>query len=588
MSSFVATPSAILRFTAPHAQSQPLHAAFGEPLHILIAQRSDEVAAVLNSAHQHAKDGRWCVGFVSYEAAAAFDTAHELHPINNIPPTPLAWFAVYDGAHDFPSPIGRKTWQLAPWKSALTPATFASQVGRIHEVIANGEVYQINLTSPLESQFEGDALALFDALCRAQPNSYSAYLNLGDVQVLSVSPELFFDWRDGQILSRPMKGTAARGQSPTQDQALAQALRESSKEQAENLMIVDLIRNDLSRIANPFSVKVDKLFALQAWPTIWQMTSDVLAQTRPGVQLADVFGALFPCGSVTGAPKVRAMHWIKQLEAGTRGVYCGAIGVLQPGGAATFNVAIRTVTVQGKAARCGIGSGITADANAKDEWQEWSNKQTFLQRCESPFDLLETLRLEEGQFPHWALHWVRLQEAAAHFGYAVQHEALEQRLASLSKQHPHGVWRVRLCSDAQGKVHATAHELPPTVQPVQVQLANRPILEARSEFVRFKTTRRGHYDAFTPSSADVFDTLLFNASGELTEFTRGNVAVLLDGEWLTPPLDCGVLAGVGRARALGEGRIKEQRITLADLKRAQGLAFVNSLRGWLMVELLAP
>ncbi len=586
MSSFVASPSAILRFTAPEAQSEPLHAAFGEPLHILSAQRSDEVAAVLNAAHQHAKDGRWCVGFVSFEAAAAFDTAYELHPINNNPPAPLAWFAVYDSAHDLPSHTELKTWQLAPWKSALTPSTFASQVGHIHEAIANGEVYQINLTSPLESRFEGDALVLFDALCRAQPNSYSAYLNLGDIQILSVSPELFFDWRDGQILSRPMKGTAARGQSLAQDQALAQALRDSSKEQAENLMIVDLIRNDLSRIANPFSVKVDKLFALQAWPTIWQMTSDVLAQTRHGVQLADVFGALFPCGSVTGAPKVRAMHWIKQLEAGARGVYCGAIGVLQPGGAATFNVAIRTVTVQGEVAHCGIGSGITADANATDEWQEWRNKQTFLQRCASPFDLLETLRLEEGQFPRWALHWVRLQEAAAHFGYAVQHEALEQRLASLAQQHPHGVWRVRLCSDAQGKVQATAHELPPTVLPVRVQLADRPIVEAHSEFVRFKTTRRSHYDAFTPSSADVFDTLLFNASGELTEFTRGNVAVLLEGQWLTPPLDCGLLAGVGRALALGEGRIKEQRITLADFKRAQGLAFVNSLRGWMMAELV--
>jgi para-aminobenzoate synthetase / 4-amino-4-deoxychorismate lyase len=242
--------------------------------------------------------------------------------------------------------------------------------------------------------------------------------------------------------------------------------------------------------------------------------------------------------------------------------------------------------VQGKLAHCGIGSGITADATAHDEWQEWHNKQAFLRRCESPFDLLETLRLEEGQFPHWALHWARLQEAAAHFGYVVQRDALEQRLASLATQHPHGIWRVRLCSDAQGKVHATAHELLPTLEPVQVQLANRPIPEAHSEFVRFKTTRRSHYDAFAPSRADVFDTLLFNASGELTEFTRGNVAVLLDGQWLTPPPDCGLLTGVGRARALGERRITEGRITLADLKRAQGLAFVNSLRGWLAAELV--
>jgi para-aminobenzoate synthetase / 4-amino-4-deoxychorismate lyase len=585
MASFVDLPSAILRFTAPHVQSQALHAAFGAPLHILTTQRSNEVAQVLNAAHQHAKEGRWCVGFVSFEAASAFDVAYELHSIDQNPSTPLVWFAVYDNARAVPSPTEQKTWHLTAWESTLTPDQFAGQVRRIHEAIADGEVYQINLSSPLQSRFEGDVLGFFDALCRAQPNSYSAYLNLGDMQILSVSPELFFDWRQGHILSRPMKGTAARGQSPTQDQAMAQALRESSKEQAENLMIVDLIRNDLSRIAKPFSVQVEKLFALQAWPTIWQMTSDVLAQTRPGTQLSDVFAALFPCGSVTGAPKVRAMHWIKQLEARARGVYCGAIGVLQPGGAATFSVAIRTVTLQGQLAHCGIGSGITADATATDEWQEWRNKQIFLRRCESPFDLLETLRMEEGQFPHWPLHRARLQEAAAYFGYAIQHEALEQSLASLSRQHPHGVRRVRLCSNAQGEVSVTAYELPPTLEPVHVQLASRPIPEAHSEFVRFKTTRRSHYDAFAPSRGDVFDTLLFNASGELTEFTRGNVAVLLDGQWLTPPPDCGLLAGVGRALALGSGRIKEQRITLADLKRAQGLAFVNSLRGWLMAEL---
>jgi para-aminobenzoate synthetase/4-amino-4-deoxychorismate lyase len=579
-------PSAILRFTAPHAQSRPLHAEFGEPRQILIARQPHDVATVLNSAHLHAKNGRWCVGFVSFEAAAAFDAAYELHPFDNNSSLPLAWFAVYDSAQTLPSHSALKTWQLASWTTALTPATFARQVDHIHEAIANGEVYQINLTSPLQSQFEGDARSFFDALCRAQPQSYAAYLNLGDIQVLSVSPELFFDWRDGSILSRPMKGTAARGRSTEQDQALAQALRDSSKEQAENLMIVDLIRNDISRIALPFSVKVENLFALQAWPTIWQMTSDVQAQTRPGIELADVFAALFPCGSVTGAPKVRAMHWIKQLESAPRGVYCGAIGVLQPGGAATFNVAIRTVTVNGRLAHCGIGSGITADANANDEWQEWQNKQGFLRRCEAPFELLETLRLQEGEFPHWPLHRARLQEAASFFGYPLQHEVLDQCLAGLVRQHPRGVWRVRLCSDAQGGVSATADELPPTLEPVRVQLASRPISEAHSEFVRFKTTRRSHYDVFSPSTAGVFDTLLFNEDGELTEFTRGNVAVLLDGQWVTPNVDCGLLAGVGRAVALRESTVVEGRVHRSDLARAQGLAFINSLRGWLRAELV--
>jgi para-aminobenzoate synthetase / 4-amino-4-deoxychorismate lyase len=586
MSYSAKSPSAIVRFTAPHAQSEPVHTAFGEPLHTLVAHRHEEVTAVLNSAHQHAKQGRWCVGFVAFEAATAFDAAFELHGCVAPPRTPLAWFAVYDRAVSLLPAPERSSWQLTPWTSALSPTEFARQIAEIHQRIAQGQVYQINLTSPLASNFDGDALALFDALCRAQPHSYAAYLNLGDMQVLSVSPELFFDWRDGHILSRPMKGTAPRGRSAAQDQALAQALRDSSKEQAENLMIVDLIRNDISRIALPFSVKVENLFALQAWPTIWQMTSDVRAETRPGVELADVFGALFPCGSVTGAPKVRAMHWIKQLETQPRGIYCGAIGVLQPGGAATFNVAIRTLTLYGQAASCGIGSGITADATPGGEWQEWRNKQNFLRRCETPFELLETLGLDEGQYANLTLHLTRLQEAAVHFGYAYDLTVIERRLMELAQKHPRGGWRVRLCSDVMGGVKVQAFSLLESTGPVRVQLAPSPMLEAHSEFVRFKTTRRSHYDRFSPSTPDVFDTLLFNEAGELTEFTRGNVAVLLDGQWITPHVECGLLAGVGRAVALSESKMVEGRIRRSDLARAQGLVFINSLRGWLNAELM--
>lgn len=586
MFSQFASPSAILRFTAPQAQSEPLHAAFGEPMHTLVAYRPEEVSTLLNAAHQHAKAGRWCIGFVAFEAAAAFDAAFELHATAQYAPTPLAWFAVYDDAHAVPLPPESTTWQFAPWTTALTPTTFANKVDLIHQAIADGEVYQINLTSPLQSRFEGDTRSLFDALCRAQPDSYAVYLDMGDTQVLSVSPELFFDWREGQILSRPMKGTASRGRTATLDQAQAQALRDSSKEQAENLMIVDLIRNDISRIALPFSVKVENLFALQAWPTIWQMTSDVQAKTRPGITLSDVFGALFPCGSVTGAPKVRAMHWIKQLEAQPRGVYCGAIGVLQPGGTATFNVAIRTLTIHGNTARCGIGSGITADATAGGEWQEWLNKQGFLRRCEAQFELLETLGLVGGQYPNLALHLARLQEAAAHFSYPLDLFLVNQRLMSLAREHPLGSWRVRLCCDAVGGVNIQVFSLPAITTPVRVQLANCPLLDADSEFVRFKTTRRSHYEVFAPSTNDVFDTLLFNEAGELTEFTRGNVAVLLDGQWVTPQLDCGLLPGVGRAVALRESRVVEGRIHRHDLARAQGLAFMNSLRGWISVELI--
>lgn len=581
---FPLPPSAVIDFVGPHPGALPVRLAFGQPLEVLVARRPDEVAAVLNQAHAHARQGRWCVGHVAFEAAAAFDAAFALHATGE----PLVWFAVHGQplpepqAHDAPG----GSWRLGPWQSMLDQSVFSDRIGQIHRAIAEGEVYQINFTTLLRAGFEGDALALFQALRRAQPRSYAAYLDTGETKLLSVSPELFFDWRGGRILSRPMKGTAARGETEQEDRAIERALRQSAKEQAENLMIVDLIRNDVSRIAQPFSVQVPRLFDTEAWPTIWQMTSDVVAQTRPHVQLADVFAALFPCGSVTGAPKVRAMHWIKRLETQPRGTYCGAIGLLQPGGGATFNVAIRTIELKGGLASCGIGSGITADATAAHEWQEWQNKQAFLQRCLAPFELLETLRLENGQYPQIEAHLARMEQAAAHFGYRLDVAQAHEALQGLALRHGQGLWRARLCCDASGRLQTQAHALQETAGPVQVRLAARPLLQAHGEFVRFKTTRREHYDAFLPTEPEVFDTLLWNEEGELTEFTRGNVAVLLNGHWLTPAAHCGLLQGTGRALALNEGRVAEARILRDELKQAQGLAFINGLRGWLEARLV--
>jgi para-aminobenzoate synthetase/4-amino-4-deoxychorismate lyase len=318
------------------------------------------------------------------------------------------------------------------------------------------------------------------------------------------------------------------------------------------------------------------------------MSSDVVATTRAGTTLTDVFAALFPCGSITGAPKVQAMRLIRTLEPEPRGVYCGAIGVVRPGGHATFNVAIRTVTLQGTAARCGIGSGITADATAEGEWQEWQTKRAFLERASQPFELLETLRLEDGQLRDAPLHLARLARAAAHFAFPFDAQQLEAALAHVAQTHPQGVWRVRLLLAATGAVNAQAFALAPTPAPVRLQLAASAFEAAHSEFVRYKTTRRAHYEAAAPSEPGVFDTLLWNAQGELTECTRANIAVRLDGRWLTPPLRCGLLGGVARQRYLQEGRLEEGVIRREDLQRAQGLAVFNSLRGWIEAELIPP
>jgi para-aminobenzoate synthetase/4-amino-4-deoxychorismate lyase len=334
-------------------------------------------------------------------------------------------------------------------------------------------------------------------------------------------------------------------------------------------------------VAQPFSVSVPQLFRLEPLPSVWQMTSDVVARTRAGTTLADVFAALFPCGSITGAPKVSAMKMIKTLEPGPRGVYCGAVGVVRPGGAATFNVAIRTVTVQGGQARCGIGSGITADATADGEWQEWRHKRAFLERASEPFELLETLALQDGALRNAPEHLARLARAAAHFGYPWDGSQVNARLQERVAAHPEGLWRVRLRLTARGEILLEAFALEASPAQVQLTLAATAFEAAGSEFVRFKTTRRAHYDAFAPRVPGVFDTLLWNRQGELTECTRGNVAVQLDGLWVTPPLSCGLLDGIGRARCVREGRLIEAVVRREDLPRATGLAFVNSLRGWI-------
>ena len=602
--------SALIDFSNPLDPAAPrLRHAFGAPLLHLQADTLDAVRGVLDAVEAHAQAGRWCVGYVAFEAAPAFDPALVVHATCG----PLVWFAVYDQALPWPeSPLegGAPAEASIDWQPLMPRADFDAAIATLHQAIGAGEMYQVNFTTQMRGTLEAatgesqpqprsetqsqsqtnsqaqaqaqTALALFAALQRAQPGGYAAYLDTGaHGQVLSVSPELFFDWRAGHLLARPMKGTARRGHSPQEDDALAQGLRSSPKERSENVMIVDLLRNDMSRVAQPFSVQVPRLFHTEALPTVWQMTSDVQARTRAGTSLYAVFEALFPCGSVTGAPKVQAMHMIRQLEPQARGLYCGALGVVQPGGAATFNVPIRTLTLQGAQARCGIGSGITFDAQADGEWQEWAYKQAFVQRASQAFSLLETLALEDGTFRHLAQHLARMQAAAAHFGTPWHAQRLHDCLHATTRAHPGGLWRVRLLLDARGAFQAQAFALPPSPARVRLQLADRPLQEAHSEFVRFKTTRRAHYDAFTPTDPAVFDTVLWNPQGEITECTRGNVAFLLDGRWVTPPLACGLLDGVGRAQALASGRGVEAVVRLDDVPRVAEVAFMNSLRGWL-------
>ncbi|MBU0828145.1 MAG: chorismate-binding protein [Gammaproteobacteria bacterium] len=599
-------------FTQPLDASAPrLRHSFAAPREVLAAHTLADVRGVLDAVHAAAQRGLWCVGHVRYEAAAAFDAALQTHAADGV----LAWFAVYDAPQPWPDDAAAGPLADAAevvWADSLSRGEFDAAMVRIQQAIGAGELYQVNYTAPLRGSLRGSAEALFAALQRAQPGGYAAYIHADAEQVLSVSPELFFDWQDapegGRILARPMKGTAPRGATPEQDADNAAHLRTAPKERAENVMIVDLLRNDLSRIALPHSVQVPALFATQALPTVWQMTSDVTARTRPGTTLTDVFAALFPCGSVTGAPKVRAMQLIHTLEPAPRGVYCGAVGVVRPAGApagadglhrvaATFNVPIRTVVLRAGAdhgagsaaaavvASCGIGSGITSGAAPSAEWAEWRHKRAFVERASMPFEILETLGLQHGKFQHTDLHVRRMVEAAAHFGFACNAHAVRQELQIAALQHRDGAWRVRLLLAANGQARTEAFSLQPTSEPVRLQLADRPFGDARSEFVRYKTTRRAHYAAFAPTAPGVFDTVLWNEAGEITEGTFGNIAAFIDDRWVTPPLSCGLLPGIGRALALRDGWMSEAVLRVEDVPRVQHWAFMNSLRGWLSATL---
>ena len=603
-------PTALIDF--PDQTGTRRRLAFHQPSSWLVAHDPKQVPALLDEAHRAAKDGAWCVGWVAYEAAPGLD-AHL--PVKALPPgTPYAAWAVFTKAQAWPAdngdtaPDAKDSWRAGPWDAALSDARLHQQVEQIRELIRNGEVYQINLTAPLRAAFEPEdkaaptpALhAYFQALQRSQPGGYGLMLDGRAVArqpgaVLSVSPELFFDWDGDLLTTRPMKGTAPRAAELTQDQRAADHLRTSPKERAENLMIVDLLRNDLSRVAQVGSVTVPALFEVQALPTVWQMTSTITARTRPGLRLSEVFAALFPCGSVTGAPKRQAMHHIARMEGAPRGVYCGASGVMAPGGRVTVNVPIRTVAVHTPpptapwTLHCGIGSGITLDATPEGEAQEWQAKQAFLRRADQPFDLLESLRLQDGHIPRLDGHLARLARSARHFNHRWDEgvkAACIDALQALAHAHPQGIFKLRLLLDARGRPRAEAAPLPDApAGPRPVVLAQHPIPRAeRDEFIRHKTTQRAAYAPFAPP-AGIFDTLLHNERGDLTEFTIGNLALQIDGQWFTPPLSSGLLPGVMREALLAEGRLQERVLTLRDLPDAQGMALINSVRGWVEVVL---
>ncbi len=424
-----------LDFPRPH---QPTLTLAGAPERVIAAYTLDGVRPALREVEAAARDGYYAVGYVSYEASPAFDPALRVHAH---PRLPLVWFgllppsAVEAGAghrRELEQSAGAVThpYTLGTWEPMTPRADYDHAIARVHAAIARGDTYQANYTMRLHTTFAGEDVAFFRRLRVAQQPSYNAYLNIGQYRILSVSPELFIHWQKGQLTTKPMKGTVRRGYTTAEDRELAEWLATSEKNRAENVMIVDLLRNDLSRVAQLGTVRVPRLFEIETYPTVFQMTSTVTATPRPALTLEELFTAMFPCGSVTGAPKVSTMRLLQELESTPREVYCGAIGVVCPDGEALFNVAIRTVWLDMEAgtAEYGVGGGITWDSVAAAEYDEALAKAAVLGATAPDFELLETLRLENGDYFLLERHLARLAESAAYFGFAWDEAVVRERL----------------------------------------------------------------------------------------------------------------------------------------------------------------
>ena len=554
---------------------------FQNPDEIIRADSIDQVVSKLQLVNDLiAKHQIYAAGFISYEASTAFDSVLKTHFPGEFP---LLWFGLYQKPEiiDLPKPALPTEYQLK-WTPSVSEAEYHQAITKIKEYIALGETYQVNYTLRLNASFSGDAWELFLKLVQAQKADYGAYVDIDNFAICSASPELFFRLDDNCLTSLPMKGTAARGLTLVADHDIANQLHFSEKNRAENVMIVDMIRNDMGRIANINTVKVPSLFNVEKYPTVWQMTSTVTAKTTASMN--EIMGALFPCASITGAPKARTMQIIQKLENTPRRIYTGCIGFISPQRQAQFNVAIRTVLIdkENNQAEYGVGGGIVWDSVSSDEYQECQIKAQVLTLNQPDFSLLETIlwQPDDGYFI-LDYHLQRLQASAIYFNFNIDINSLKTQLDKLTKSFANQACKVRLLLDSHGKITSQVTILSPVNNEKFVKLGMCCIpIESTNIFLYHKTTNRQVYEIAKAAFPHCDDVLLWNERGEITETCIGNIVVELNGELLTPPVKCGLLAGTFRADLLEQGKIKEEIITVEMLKYSDRIYIINSVRKW--------
>lgn len=572
---------AYFNFADTNGQTQ--HRRFTDQHTLLTAYTIDDVIPCLEQVQAYTEQGFYAAGYLSYEAAGAFDPSYVTAAGSKLP---LLQFAIYKTfCEEQPESIDTAPHKLN-WQPAISKTAYNQAIQTIKEEIAAGNTYQTNYTMRLRTAFAGDPAALFRQMQRAQRADYTAYLAWEDTAILSASPELFFRWDGKRIITKPMKGTIKRGLTYTQDLEQREALAASVKDRAENVMIVDLLRNDISRIAKLGSVHVPALYTIEKYPTVYQMTSTVEAETVPGTTITDIMRALFPCGSITGAPKASTMKVITNLEPEPREVYCGAIGYIEPGGEAVFNVPIRTAIVDKveKRATYSVGGGITWDSTSKGEYGEAIAKSSVLQEQLPDFKLLETIAYLNGEFTLENKHIRRLLQSADYFSIPIKEAAVRKLLHQHQKEHPGQSHRIRLLADQSGVLKLLYGELAASIETKQkFALAATPI-DRTNRYYYHKTTYRKVYEDYKIEKPDLFDTLLWNEAGELTEFTIGNLVIEQDDKLLTPLVASGLLPGTLREELVEKGTIQEAVLTKADLQTASRIWLINSVRGWVEME----
>lgn len=553
--------------------------------------------------------GFWAVVMLSYESAPAFDPSFTVHPPGSFP---LAWCALFDRPTNLKSLPPAAPGDLprgALWRPSIDAGAYTRAIHTIRELIASGDTYQVNFTFRLRREFPTDPYALFSALAAGEPPPFAAFLDLDSHAICSLSPELFFRLDGDRLVSRPMKGTTPRGLGSDDDLLASDRLRRSPKNRAENIMIVDMVRNDMGRIAHPGTVIVSRRHDIEQYPTVWQMTSTVEARTD--ASLPAVLTALFPPASITGAPKVRTMGIIRHLEESPRHVYTGALGWVAPGRMSQFSVAIRTLLVDRKReeAEYGVGGGIVWDSSPQEEYQESLTKALVLEYRQEEFSLLETmLWTADGGYPLLDDHLARLRASARYFGFPFDETLIRNRLIEAAGKSGGlartGVFgqpdvsgpdqetlpstrKVRLLLQRDGTLTVDTAPAPfgRSKHPLRVQLAVEPV-DHRDPFLFHKTTHRLAYDRAREAAGGADDVILWNSRHELTESCIANVIVDLQGSLYTPPVACGLLPGISRGRALRAGTVRERVLRVADLQHARRVFLTNAVRGTYEVQLL--